>query len=330
MFSSGYGERVYLRFDLKSARWQISTTQTPLFLIFRPKDNGVEAEVKIQEPGKSSIEYPTEFHKFTVTTATSPSTSQAWDLGRWNVDATLLERQGATWCGKDLFVQEMGGEDMEYEKNRERILFSPTSDPYVLWAAEGDCFCFENDQWHPVTAGPDSVGKPLLMVTKTESRTLHFSLWNAEGTQYQALTLQKKDVPSGTAVPDIKVIGAKSRKQWLAEIQGQKITFRPDDWMVFTGKEVITISTPELLDDYIAGRLSGQLLALQGIAKEHGEPRLIGCFYDSSHAVSRQVSASLYRSWEATHPQESQQTTKEDDPFLDEDDLDGEEDDDNE
>ena len=323
--STRCNEKVYLRFDPRAARWQIATSPTPLFFILRPKDSGVEAEVRLQEDGKEAVTTPIEFHKFIVASATPPNGSQVWTLDTWSVDTSILERQGAVWYGQDRFVQELGGTEMEHEKSRERIVFTLGASPYVLWAKEKDCFTFEDGRWISVEVGSESAGKPLLMVTKIEQRSLQFSLWNEEGTQHLSLALQRRD-PGNATLPEIKVLGAKSRKQWLAEIQGQKVTFRPDDWIVCNGKEIVTISTQQQLDDYLEGRLSGHLLALQGITKEHGEPRLVGSFFDATHTVSLPISASLYRSWEPPKLPETTQQPPEDDPFLDDEDFDSEDD----
>lgn len=317
------GEKVFFKYDTRTNKWQMSDSPSPLTVSFHPKDPAVEVTVEFQDEKGVTITIPSEFHSFSLSPSPAPaaaSQSHQWLCGALPVDASLLDRQGAVWWGEDLVVQAFGGHEMAHEARRQRVQFGSGDNAYVLWVTEGDCFVHDDDRWKAAEPGSDTVGKPLMQAKSIDGRAIHFQLWNAEGTVRQSLDLIHREAKGEIQVPEIKVIGARSKKQWIAEIHGKKLTLTPDDWVLLKQDGFVQLDNEQLLEDYLQGRLSGNLLAFAGIEKVSGELCLVGTFYDSTRTLQAPFAISLYRSWGKKDQSNERSSSDDDDDDLDDDD----------
>jgi hypothetical protein len=241
----------------------------------------------------------------------------------------MLERQGAVWWGQDEVVQAFGGAEMAHEACRQRVQFRAGESAYVLWVGEGDCFAYDDDRWKALELGSQTVGKPLLQAKSIDARAIHFQVWNPEGTSHLPLDLIHREAQGEVKLPEIKIIGARSQKHWIAEIQGKRVTLAPDDWVLLQQNGFVQIDATQFLDEYLEGCLSGNLLAFSGIEKVDGELCLVGTFYDSTRTRSSPFAISLYRSWDNKKDRLRKEAPSEDEDDdecdADDDDDDGEE-----
>jgi hypothetical protein len=298
--SAQVGTRVFLRFDLRSNRWNVSESETPLTCVFSPTDTGVRACVTLLDEKNAEIAAPDEFHTFTLASAPPPPSTLAtsWAIDEFTVDASLFERQGAAWWGQDEVVKDFGGEEMAHEACRQRVQFGSGDDAYLIWVAEGDCFMCDKGRWLPIRPGDDSINKPLVQAKTIDDKAIHFQIWNPEGTSRCNIDLGHRQAAGELVVPEIKMIGARSKRQWVAEICTKRITLTPDDWVVLTARGPVHLNTTQLLDDYLQGRLVGNLLVFSGIEKIDGDLCLAGSYYDATRTRKEPFYVSLYRSWE--------------------------------
>lgn len=323
------GEKVFFKYDTKANRWAISESPTPLSALFSPQELNAAVTVEYKDADGSSVTSPQDFHSFSLTPTPPPSTAapaHQWSIGELPVDSSLLERQGGFWWGQDEVVKAFGGDEMAREACRQRVQFGVGANAYVIWVAEGDCFVYDEGKWKAAEPGSETIGKPFLKAKSIEARAMHFLLWNPEGSAHLTVDLLHRGVAGEVKVPSIKIIGARSKKQWIAEILGKRVTLAPDDWVLLKPDGFAQIDTAEMLDEYIQGRLSGNLLVFSGIEKVNGELCLIGTFYDTTRTRHEDFAVSLYRSWgPKDHASESKQSEEEDDD--DDDDFDDDDDD---
>jgi len=301
VYSTPASEKVSLRFDPKTHKWAISQTPTSLQIRFVVHTGGAEVIVELEGDDGQLITTPQELHRFTLNQTPLPPSMNAfheWTIGQWRAEPSILEKQGALWYGRDLVINTFGGEEYVFEAGRERVQFGTGDDAYVLWMGEGDCFVFDEfDRWRRVTPGPESIGKPLLRVKTIDQRSITFDLWSEEGSSRVNAVLMRRNDPSSAQIPSMRLVGALSKKRWIAEIQGKRIVLAPDDWIVLTSNGHTRIDSPEQLDAYIEGRLSGSLLAFSGIEKIQGESCLVGSFFNNSRSQQDSIVVSLYKSW---------------------------------
>ncbi len=329
------GEKVYLRFDGKTNRWSVSEKPTCLSVIFKPRDNGVDVIEEIQDETGAVITTPSDFHQFfliaTTTPAQNASSTKKWEVGELTAEPGLLEKQEARWCGKDVVIETLGGDEFSYELERERVQFGKGPDAYVLWVKEGDCFVFNEERWQPAKLGADTKKKILLRAKKVDDKELIFDLWNPDGSLHSVCVLRRReDNKKNNTMPEIKLIGARSQKHWIGEVGGKRIVLSPTDWIVFTEEGPVKIDTKKALDDYLEGVLSGALVAFSGLDKVNGDSCLIGLFFDPSRTAKEEVSIPLYRSCtfskDSSKMKDKDEDDDDDDPFFDDDEDDEDED----
>ena len=314
------GEKVFFKYDLRQNKWTLSDTPTPLVAVFSPLDPNVQVTLEFQEENGTAVITPAEFHIFSLAPIPSPPSTQPqqWSIGDALVDISLLDRQGAVWWGQDEVVLAFGGDEMARQASRQRVQFGLGSEAYVLWVAEGDCFIYSGDKWVAVEPGEASVGKPLLQAKLIDDRAIHFQLWNGDGTLHHSVDLAHRGVVGEFKIPEVKVIGARSKRQWIAEIHGKRITLTPDDWVVVTSEGFVQLNSPKLLDEYLQGSIAGDLFAFSGIEKVNGELCLSGIFYDVTRTRYDSFAIPLYRSSNKANGAASE--TPIDEEFSDDDD----------
>lgn len=327
------GEKVYLRFEGKGNKWGVSEKPTCLYAVFKPKDTGVDVTVEIQEESGTTIATPSEYHQFYLnampTAAQGSISARKWDVGGLNAEPLLLEKQGARWYGKDSMVEALGGEEYLAEASRERVQFGSEEGAYVLFVKEGDCFVFNEERWVPAVLGDETKKKILLRAKKVDDKEILFDLWNGDGSLHAVCSLKHREDKGHSSMPELKLIGARSQKHWIAEIGGKRIVLAPTDWIVFTEEGPLKIETEKTLEQYIQGVIPGSLLAFSGLEKVNGEVSFIGAFFNDTRSSKEEVSIPLYRSCiPAESPSKKMETDEDDedddddenDPFLDEDD----------
>lgn len=319
------GEKVYIRFDSHVNRWVVSDKPTSLSIMFSPGNGGVEVKEELVDEKGNVQQNPTENSHFFMTANASPQhnpSQQKWEIGGLSVDATLLERQGALWVGRDEMVRTLGGEEFEYEAERERIQFGAADAAHVLWAREGDTFIYDGERWEPVELGAESKGKILMRIRNVEEKCLRCDIWSPDGSSHVVCVLNRREDKKSIIFPEVKLLGARSQRHWIAEIKGKRVVLSPTDWLLFTDEGCVKIDSEDFLDDYIQGKKAGVLLVLSGVERAHNKSNLIGTFFDASRSYKEDVSIPLYQS-----SGKSSSLTQSDD-FDDEDDDDVDDDDD--
>lgn len=323
VYSGHANEKQSLKFDCRSNRWLVSESPTPLTVTFSPRETVSDITVELKTDKGDIVTTPHEFHFFWVPTSPPPqgtASTEKWELGSLVVDPSLFDRQGAIWWGQDEVVKALGGDEMSHQACRERVQFTSSDSTYVVWMKEKDCFLYENDRWINVEPGEATVGKPILMVKTVDSKAIQLELWNSDGSQHATFSIPRRNATVPTRPSEVRLLGAKSRKQWIAEIQRKKVVLSPDDWVIVNGDEITLIDSEELLDDYLEGVLTGNLLVFQGFEKIEGESCLVGTFFDATRTHRLPFSVSLYRSWNNGKGSPSKEQN-DDDEFDDDEDF---------
>lgn len=250
-----------------------------------------------------------------------------WEIGGLRVDGSILIRQKALWCGQDALLNELGDGKFDYAQGRERIDFGEPSRRYCCFVGPWDCLAFFDDEWHVVEPGEASQGKPLLVVKRIDDRAMLFDLWDADGKNKMALELPR--TACAPPIPDripIKLLGARSKDNWIAEVAGERMLVTANDWILYDGRTCEKISSIDMLDAVIAGTIRGQLILLEGTERVDGELCLVGRLFNEMRTEECPITVALYKSWEKESPSGSKKAgpgeTDDDDNDDDEDDDD--------
>ncbi len=327
------GAPVYLKYESKGAagKWSFSPDNkpTPVWIQVSPLENSAEITVFMNDTEGKSITEPGDFAKFTLGQMNLPYTAQGannFEIGGQRADASILIRQKCAWYGQDLFLQELGDENTRFSFEKERLDFLDPENSYFCFVGVGDCLVYEDDHWEEVRPGPDSRGKPLLVVKKIDEKNISFDLWDPKGKVRIPIELHKAIIQPGFANKfDLKLVGARSRQDYIAELGGVRMLLKADDWLILQDNTWHKITTPDELDDFIVGNIRGPLLVLEGSEKVGNDVGLIGRIYDVTRTQVVPLRISLFKSWEQAAPAE---TVKQDADDAEDDDEDDEDDDD--
>lgn len=321
---------VYLKYEgrMSSVKWSFSEKNSPTstWLEIKPKENGADVKVFMQDCENQPITEPVEFASFSLTQMHMPFNAQAgntFEIGGFRADTSLLIRQKAVWFGQDLFLQQYGGEKYQFAFEKERIDFLNPDNRYSCYVGVGDCLVFFADRWREVTPGEDSIGKPLLVTRKIDERSISFDLWDPSGKIRISLDLHKApSIPTFAQRLNIKLVGARSKKDWIAEIGGTRMFLRADDWLLLKENSWQKFSNAKDLDDYVTGQVRGIMLALEGTEKVGNDVGLVGVLFDESRTQQIPMRITLFKSWEQSASKSDAEDEDDDDDDEDDDDDD--------
>lgn len=282
--SIAQGEKIYLRSDAKS-RIAFSEGNSPTSLWFIAKKVGNEAiiELFLSDQNGTIITTPLQAHNFSLPEVALPTTQRVvyWNTPDGTALGTLFRSTPATWYGRDLFLQEYGGEQFAHAKDRERIEFTDGSESYSCYVGVGDCLALIDGRWTEVVPGEESLKHALLQVRTCDAQSLLFDFWDEDGKNRASITLQKSPTPPfSDADLKMRIVGAKARKKWITEINNKRELIREDDWLLFVDSKWQKLATIDALDAYVMGQNRGNLLVFEGIQKIEGKSFLVGKLFN--------------------------------------------------
>lgn len=290
------GQRLYLVYDKKTnpPQYVFSTDNAETGLWIEPNAQGNEALVNVGMKGENgeTITHPAAYASFTV-----PEKEYArfgggsWEIGKYRVDGTILARQRARWYGKDLFLEHHGGTEFSNVEGKQRIDFSEGEEAYSVFAGLSDALMWHNDRWNVVKPGPDSLGHPLMVVKKVDERLMNLELWDVEGKGKMSINLLKS---SETWMPQnlqqaFKFVGARTRSQFVFEVNKERMLLSPQDWLVMTEEGWKKLVTPQEIDEYVDRKLTGALFVFDGIQRKEDHQVLVGTMYNASRTDAQPV-----------------------------------------
>jgi hypothetical protein len=293
------GEKGYLAFQREKNvdRFQFSPSnqKTSLYFTCQGAADGVQICVSFESDIGMQVKEDDKSKQFILRQQPHLRASYGeWSIGGVRVDPSYLAKIKAKWYGKDLFFEDLGGEEFSSLAGKERILVEGGEKPYALYAKEGDFFLYapEKQRWLPAGEVEKSEECPLLEVKTVDDRLMHFILWDLCGKRQQLVTMIKH--PTSQPMRDISqefhFSGAKTKKQFVFDIQEKKVTLTVGDWLLYT-KDLgwIKIDTPELLSDYIEGKVQGDLLVLSEVGKFEEQKVLLGTLYSPCRSQKQEV-----------------------------------------
>lgn len=206
--------------------------------------------------------------------------NEPWILNDVKVDQTLLIRERAKYCGKDLFLEYHGGEEFAFENERVRIDFEQ-QEPYALFVKENDLLLLEDHRWiNNGIAKQETKNRPLMQVKSIDEHFIYFDLFNPLGDQKVPLKLIKSRTQNNCCpqivTSQIRFIQAKTWAQFVVELQGERKTLKKGDWLIFTDHKWQLIDTPELIDQYVGLELVAPLFVIDELQKLKGQKIITG------------------------------------------------------
>lgn len=331
-FSVHPNSKVYLKYQQQGPnRWSVAESgeTTSLWIEIHPQGREATVKVFLQDHKGQIIHSPDELATFRVQAVPPPQheqISQAFNIGSYHVDNSLLINMGAIWYGKDALYTVL--DDNLEKASKELIFLGHEGDSYSILSGLDDCFIFEEGKFIPVIPGPSSLTKPLLKMTMRDDNQLQFTIWDISGQFQLNLVLHRTQAPPFSPTFPLKLIGARSRLKLIAELANKRTLIDSDEWLLQTKEGIIPIKSQETLDSYTQGVLRGTLLALNGIKKVDNKQVLTGILIDPSRTIWQEFTMHLYRTQNSNEKNRGNPKKYTDDDDDDDDDLLDDDDDD--
>ncbi|MFN4174914.1 MAG: hypothetical protein ACK4HV_07430, partial [Parachlamydiaceae bacterium] len=222
--------------------------------------------------------------------------AQPWEMGKWRVDATLLARMRARWYGPDRFIEEHGGDEFKEAVGKQRIDFGEGEEVYSVFVGVNDALVFSKDRWKKVEPGEDSINLPLLVVKKVDDRLMNLELWDVQGKAKASLNLLKSsdNFAHENFAETFKFLGARTRSQFLFEIDSERVLIRPNDWLVLTEENGWKkLSTVDDIDNFVNRKLVGTLFVFDKIIRKDDKQIILGTVYNQNRTESYPVEIAM-------------------------------------
>jgi hypothetical protein len=287
------GEKLYLYYDrsLSPPQYAFSKNNEKTCLWIEPSfQEGGGALVRVAMCGDKGdiVTEPADYAMFTVPEKEMirVASGNQWEIGKFRVDGTLLARQKARWYGVDKFLERHGGKEYQDVIGKQRIDFGEKEDLYSVYVNVGDVLVWDMNRWKVVRPGEDSLGKPLMIVKKIDDRLLNFELWDVDGKSKIQLNLLKsvESWNPQSLQQSFKFVGARTRSQFVFEIDKERVFLSPQDWLVKTEDGWKKLMTAEEIDDYVDRKKVGPMFVFDGVVKDDSRQVLSGVIFSPSRA----------------------------------------------
>lgn len=284
----------YIFYDKRLKRYEFSpeNAETPLWIEVFPDGNQASVLVRIKDEDGKTIATPSAYANFTLPEKPLVRTdSIPWEIGKQRVDGTLLARQKARWYGPDRFFERHGGQEFEHKIDRQRIDFGEGDNIYSVFVQIGDSLVWEDGHWVNAKPGPETLGKPLMVIKKVEDRLISFELWDNEGKTKVVLNLLKSPeaAPPANTLQSFKFVGSRTRSQFVFELNKKRIMLSPHDWLLQTDKTWKKLTTVKEIDDYVEGKTPGLLFIFDGVEKRDDKQVLVGTLFNKSRSDFQKI-----------------------------------------
>lgn len=291
-------KRYYLLYDKLQKQYAFSpnNAETPLWIEVSLHGNQVAVKVGMKGDNDQVIEEPSSNAHFALAEKEyARAGGSTWELGKWRVDGTLLARQKAKWYGIDRFLEKHGGEEFKDFEHKQRIDFGEPDEIYSVYVGPEDCMAWKDGKWQVFKPGKETLGYPLLCVRKVDDRIMNLELWDNEGKGKIVLNLLKTSeawIPQNL-MQGFKFMGARTRSQFVFEINKERMLLKPHDWLVLTDKGWQKLVTPEDIDNYVERKVVGPLFIFDGIERKEDRQIIMGTLFNASRTEMSTVELPL-------------------------------------
>ena len=288
-------EQTFLLYDRKQTPprfiFSPNNAETSLWIEVTPQGDDAIVNVGMKDETGRIIHEPEAYANFKLTEKPlARTTTTTWEIGKQRVDGTLLARQKARWFGTDVFLERHGGKEYQDVVGKQRIDFGEGDDAYAVFVAANDLLVWDGNRWKVVNPGDETSGKPLMMVKKIDDKLMNFELWDADGKNKVSLNLLKSNeaVLPPNVMQSFKFVSARTRSQFVFEINKERLNLSPHDWLIMTDKGWKKLVTPEEIDAYVNRKVTGLLFIFDAVERRDDRQIMVGTLFNKSRTAMQQ------------------------------------------
>lgn len=283
------GEKRYVLYDKQQMPNQYvfspDNAPTPVWIEATPQGNQATVKVRMKTENGKEISEPSAYAQFTLPEKEFVRVGgTVWELGKWRVDGTILARQRSRWYGLDKFLEKHGGEDYREWLGRQRVDFGEGDEAYSVYLGPNDCLIWKENRWQNIKPGEDTLSYALLCVKKIDERVMGLELWDIGGKGKVNLNLVKANEAWSpqSLEQNFKFLGARTRSQFVFEINKERMLLSPHDWLLFVDGAWKKLTTPKEIDDYVERKKIGPLFVFENVERKDDRQVIIGTLINAA------------------------------------------------
>ena len=92
---------------------------------------------------------------------------------------------------------------------------------------------------------------------------------------------------------DFKFVAARTRSQYVFEINKERVLLKPKDWLVQTDTGWKKLETAEDIDNYVERKIHGALFVFDGVVKKDDKQVLMGTLFNASRTDAQMMEIDL-------------------------------------
>ncbi len=280
------GEQVYLALEEGlEGSWRFSNEPTSLsFCPFILDRNSVLLDVSMHiAPSENQIAVD---EKMQFIIKDREATVDAKAEKSQSMSLCIKPLKEAVYLGRDLFLENYGAKntncnklEVTYLDQRESYFLS--KDDYLLW---------NGSSWNAIDIEESDANKPLAQVTNISARSMDLTIWDSSGFHPVRIKL--------TAPPSIKPnyqleelffqTKMRTAKQISCRLGNKRMLIKSGDWLLKEEDTWRHLRKLDEIDDFIAGKLKGELLIFDGLSKSEGQWILTAHLFDSMRTAMQE------------------------------------------
>lgn len=277
------GQKVYLGLD-RNKNLHLSKGKTPFWLIpLEITEKGVVVEM---QGDLSSLSKDQLWAKKVRIVPLHQSLSKPIELRNQPKYQEMAEIQ---WMIPDQLQKMLSPEKESFH----RILIGEKT----IAVKEGDLLERKAQGWESVQGSKIDQASAVIKVGKILDDAMIFEAWAESELAGVKFSIPKQaEVPLTLTSKDLlKNIRLKTRQQIQCEIDNQSISLKVGDWVLKHQGVWTVLNTPDLIEQYLTGKIHGNLLVFTEIAQEKAERTIVGYLFDTQRTQKQQLRYPILR-----------------------------------
>ncbi len=264
------GELFYLKDNEKGWR---------TLLTFSPKPTGLTLKPLFTEKGGVSFEVAKEgeHEKRQFSLASVLATGQVKQETPWMQSL----KQAKCW-GKDLLLQEYGGEEFRRMRDKQKVQLESAGSSYVSYVAQGDYLTWQEEKWKVVSLEEVKPDAPMAYVQSATPKGVEIVAWDETGffrSQFKA-EVQAAPKLALKAEQLFTSVRLRNNSQVTCVAGKRRLVLNQGDWLLKTASGWRHLKKWQQIEEYLQHRIRGELFIVDSIDKTQGKAMLQGNYFD--------------------------------------------------